>query len=135
LEERETSGGIEEEGEGGFKKELKLGQVPLLRCSEAVLDGFEAEKEALHKQHFSFTALGRLVSGFRTIIGSRCAQYHAPFPLIALFLTVTRPSYLLFMAFMEISSAVVESAIFPVFQGTLVVTVNGLSWKHFLDSI
>lgn len=54
-----------EEGEieeMGFATELKLGQVPRLRCSEAVRDGFEAEKTASHKEHLSLTALGRPVS-------------------------------------------------------------------------
>lgn len=47
-------------GLGG--RELKLGQVPRLRCSEAVLEGFEAEKTASHNEHLSLTALGKPVS-------------------------------------------------------------------------
>lgn len=46
----------------GFAIELKFGQVPRLRCSEAVRDGFEAEKLALQREHLSLTALGSPVS-------------------------------------------------------------------------
>lgn len=46
----------------GFAMELKLGQVPRLRCSEAVREGFEAEKMASQRQHLSLTALGSPVS-------------------------------------------------------------------------
>jgi hypothetical protein len=55
----------------GLETDTKLGQVPFLRCSVAVLDGFEAEKTASHKQHLSLTALGRFVSGFFIKIGSK----------------------------------------------------------------
>lgn len=79
-----------------LETEPKLGQVPRLRCSEAVRDGFEAENAALHRMHLSFTALGRFVSGFLIKTGSKWAQYQAPLPRIALVLTVTRPSYRLF---------------------------------------
>lgn len=48
--------------EMGLGKELKLGQVPRLRCSEAVREGFEAEKTASHKEQRSLTALGEPVS-------------------------------------------------------------------------
>lgn len=82
----------------GLKTELKLGQVPRFKCSAAVLDGFEAEKTASHKEHLSFTAFGSLLSGFRTRIGSRCAQYQAPLPLVALVRTVMSPSYRLLTA-------------------------------------
>lgn len=88
----------------GLKTELKLGQVPRFKCSEAVLEGLEAEKTASHKEHLSLTALGRLVSGFRTRIGSRWAQYQAPLPLVALVRTVMSPSYRLFTAFAAGSS-------------------------------
>jgi hypothetical protein len=71
-----------EEGEGskavfgeieemGFGTELKLGQVPRFRCSEAVLEGLEAEKTASHNEHRSFTAFGRPVSVLWTNIGSK----------------------------------------------------------------
>lgn len=88
----------------GFKMKLKLGQVPLFRCSEAVLDGFDAENAASHKVHLSFTVLGWFVSGFRIKMGSRCAQYQAPLPVMAFARTVTRPSYRLFTAFAAMSS-------------------------------
>lgn len=84
---------------------LKLGQVPRLRCSDAVLDGLDAENTASHNEHLSFTALGRLVSGFRIRIGSKNAQYQAPFPFVALVRTITNPSYRLFIAFAAVSSA------------------------------
>ncbi len=71
---------------------LKLGHVPRLRCSEAVREGLDAENIALQREHRSFTALGTPVSGCCTKSGSRCAQYQAPLPLIALFRTVTSPS-------------------------------------------
>lgn len=54
-----------------LETEPKLGQVPRLRCSEAVRDGFEAENAALHRMHLSFTALGRFVSGFLIKTGSK----------------------------------------------------------------
>ncbi len=71
---------------------LKLGHVPRFKCSEAVLEGLEAEKTASHNEHLSFTALGRLVSGFLTRMGSKWVQYQAPLPLMAFVRTVTRPS-------------------------------------------
>jgi hypothetical protein len=71
---------------------LKLGHVPRFRCSEAVREGFDAENIALQREHCSLTALGRPVSGCCTKRGNRCAQYQAPFPLIALFRTVSSPS-------------------------------------------
>lgn len=100
----------EEEGteEMGLGAEAKLGQVPRLRCSEAVLDGFEAEKTASQREHLSFTALGKPVSELFTRIGSRWAQYHAPLPLIAFIRTMTSPSYLLWTAFAASSSADTE---------------------------
>lgn len=67
-------GGRKEEGETeemGLGRELKLGQVPRLRCSEAVREGFEAEKTASHKEHLSLTALGKPVSVLWTRMGSR----------------------------------------------------------------
>jgi hypothetical protein len=79
-----------EEVEGGM---VKLGQEPRLRCSEAVRDGFEAEKTASQREQRSLAAFGRLVSLLRTSTGSRCAQYHAPFPLMAFARTVTSASY------------------------------------------
>lgn len=97
-----------EEGETeemGLGRELKLGQVPRLRCSEAVRDGFEAEKTASHKEHRSLTALGKPVSVEWTRTGSRCAQYQAPLPFIAFVRTVTSPSYRLCTAFAATSSA------------------------------
>lgn len=103
--ETEQDDGTEEMGLGA---EAKFGQVPLLRCSEAVLDGFEAEKTASHKEHRSFTALGKPVSELFTRIGSRCAQYHAPLPLIAFVRTMTKPSYLLCTAFAASSSEETE---------------------------
>ena len=67
--------GESEEEELGFVEEtvteLKLGQVPRFKCSEAVLEGLEAEKMASHREHLSFTAFGRLVSGFLTRMGSK----------------------------------------------------------------
>lgn len=78
--------------EPGFKPELKFEQVPRFKCSEAVLEGFEAEKTESQREHLSLTDLGRPVSGLRTRMGSRWAQYQAPLPLTALVLTVTRPS-------------------------------------------
>lgn len=61
----EEEGGIGEVGETeemGLAKELKLGQVPRLRCSEAVREGLEAEKTASQREHRSLTALGSPVS-------------------------------------------------------------------------
>lgn len=89
----------------GFGTEPKFGQVPLLRCSEAVRDGFEAENAALHNMHLSLTAFGRFVSGFLIRMGSKWAQYQAPLPLMALVLTVTRPSNRLFKDLTVTSSA------------------------------
>jgi hypothetical protein len=57
--------------EMGLGKELKFGQVPRLRCSEAVREGLEAEKTASHKEHRSLTALGKPVSVLCSKIGSR----------------------------------------------------------------
>lgn len=57
--------------EMGFGAEAKFGQVPRLRCSEAVRDGLEAEKTASHSEQRSLTALGRPVSELWTRIGSR----------------------------------------------------------------
>lgn len=85
--------------------ELKLGQVPLFRCSEAVLDGFDAENAASHKLHLSFTVLGWFVSGCLIKMGCRCAQYQAPLPLMAFARTVTKPSYRFFTDFTAMSSA------------------------------
>lgn len=90
-------GVMEEMGRGegtepGLKPELKLEQVPRFKCSEAVLEGFEAEKRESQREHLSFTDLGRPVSGCGTSMGSRCAQYHAPLPLMALVRTVRSPS-------------------------------------------
>ena len=59
-----------DEGEARGGK-LKLGQAPRLRCSEAVLDGFDAENAASQRVHFSFTDFGWLVSGFVIKIGSK----------------------------------------------------------------
>jgi hypothetical protein len=53
-------GGIEEIGLKTAP--LKLGQVPLLRCSDAVLEGFEAENKALQRPQRNFTALATPVS-------------------------------------------------------------------------
>lgn len=99
------------ERECGFKTAAKLGQVPRLRCSEAVLEGLEAEKTASHREHLSLTAFGRLVSGCLTRMGSKCTQYHAPLPLTALVRTIIRPSYRLFTAFDATSSIVVVAAV------------------------
>lgn len=122
-EDAEVSGGIDEMGFGlgvgliglgltgpEFGPEEKLGHVPRLRCSEAVREGLEAEKRAEQRAHFSFTALGAPVSGLWTSIGSRWAQYHAPFPFTALVLTITSPSYLLLTARAAASSAVTDAA-------------------------
>lgn len=76
----------------GLAAELKLGHVPRFRCSEAVREGLEAEKTASHREHLSLTALGSPVSVLCSSMGSRCAQYHAPFPFIALVRTVSNPS-------------------------------------------
>ena len=56
--------GVDEEGieEMDLTAVLKLGQVPLLRCSEAVLEGLDAEKTASQREHLSLTALGKPVS-------------------------------------------------------------------------
>lgn len=94
-----------ESEELGLKTAVKLGQVPRFKCSEAVLEGLEAEKTASHKEHLSLTALGRLVSGLRTRRGSRWAQYQAPLPLVALVRTVMRPSYRLLTALAAGSSS------------------------------
>lgn len=83
---------IAEEGE------VKLGHVPRLRCSEAVRDGLEAEKTELQREQRSLTALGTSESEVRTRMGSRWAQYQAPFPLMALVRTVVRLSYRLWAA-------------------------------------
>lgn len=115
-EEGEDRGGIDEMGFGlrvglgpefglGFGLEVKLGHVPRLRCSEAVREGLEAEKRAAQRAHFSLTALGAPVSGLWTSIGSRWAQYHAPFPFTAFVRTITSPSYLFCTAFVAASSA------------------------------
>lgn len=53
---------VGETEEMGLGAELKLGQVPRFKCSEAVREGLEAEKMASHKEHLSFTALGSPVS-------------------------------------------------------------------------
>ena len=53
------------------EEEEKLGQVPRLRCSEAVREGFEAEKTALQREQRSLTALGEPVSGLGSRRGSR----------------------------------------------------------------
>jgi len=76
----------------GLAAELKLGHVPRFRCSEAVREGLEAEKTASHREHLSLTALGSPVSVLFSSMGSRCAQYHAPLPFIALVRTVINPS-------------------------------------------
>lgn len=88
----------------GFGAEAKLGHVPRLRCSEAVLEGFEAEKTASHREHLSLTALAKPVSELWTKMGSRWIQYHAPLPLIALVRTMTKPSKRLCTAFAATSS-------------------------------
>lgn len=49
----------------------KLGQVPRFRCSEAVRDGFEAEKADPQREQRRRTEAGRPVSGHRTSVGSR----------------------------------------------------------------
>jgi hypothetical protein len=56
---------VGETEEMGLATELKLGQVPRLRCSEVVREGLEAEKTALQ------SAFGKLVSGFCTSKGSK----------------------------------------------------------------
>ncbi|KAI3720450.1 hypothetical protein L6452_21368 [Arctium lappa] len=48
----------------GLHSELKFGQVPLLRCSDAVRDGFEAEKRASHKKHPVLAATWGGAGGF-----------------------------------------------------------------------
>ncbi|KAE8055970.1 hypothetical protein FH972_012773 [Carpinus fangiana] len=58
----------------GLGTELKLGQVPLFKCSESVLEGLEAEKTASLKEHLSLTALGRLVSELRRRMGSKWVE-------------------------------------------------------------
>ncbi len=83
----DTTGGF-----GACTTPWKFGHVPRFRCSEAVREGFDAENIALQSEHRSFTALGTPVSGCCTKNGSRCAQYHAPLPLIALFRTATSAS-------------------------------------------
>jgi hypothetical protein len=62
---------VGETEEMGLATELKLGQVPRLRCSEAVREGLEAEKTASQREQRSLTAFGKLVSGFCTSRGSR----------------------------------------------------------------
>lgn len=94
-----------EEVDGGIEK---LGHVPRLRCSEAVREGFEAEKTASHREQRSLTAFGRPVSLLCTSTGSRCAQYHAPFPLIAFARTVMSPSNRFCTARAAVSSLVIE---------------------------
>ncbi|ERM98389.1 hypothetical protein AMTR_s00072p00053040 [Amborella trichopoda] len=51
-----------ERGFGRFV--VKLGQVSHFRCSEAVLEGLEAEKRELQREHRSFTALDAPVFWF-----------------------------------------------------------------------
>lgn len=93
--------GEEEEGEG---LPVKLGQEPRLRCSEAVLEGFDAEKTALQSEHRILAAFGTPDSVV-VKMGSRCAQYHAPFPpLIALVRIVSSASYRLLAALADASS-------------------------------
>ncbi|KAI3714862.1 hypothetical protein L6452_21822 [Arctium lappa] len=48
----------------GLHSELKFGQVPLLRCSDAVRDRFEAEKRASHKEHPILAATWGGAGGF-----------------------------------------------------------------------
>lgn len=86
-----AAAGEGETEETGLAAELKLGQVPRLRCSEAVREGLEAEKTASHREHLSLTALGRPVSVLCSNMGSRCGQYQAPLPFIALVRTVSNP--------------------------------------------
>jgi hypothetical protein len=62
---------VGETEEMGLATELKLGQVPRLKCSEAVREGLEVEKTASQREHRSLTAFGKLVSGFCTSKGSR----------------------------------------------------------------
>jgi hypothetical protein len=82
---------VELDGSGGAEK---LGQVPRLRCSDAVREGLEAENTAEQRAQRSLTALGGMpVSAAGTRTGSRCAQYQAPLPLTAFARTVRRPSY------------------------------------------
>jgi hypothetical protein len=75
------------------EEEAKFGQVPRFRCSEAVRDGFEAEKADPQREQRKRTETGRPVSGHRASVGSRWAQYHAPFPFTALARTSVSPSY------------------------------------------
>jgi hypothetical protein len=84
---------------------LKLGQVPCLRCSYVVLDGLDAENNALESPHLNFTALATPMSWFCTRMGSMCTQYKTLFPLIALLQTVTSPSYLFYTAFVDDKSS------------------------------
>uniref|UniRef100_A0A0A9CSR7 Uncharacterized protein n=1 Tax=Arundo donax TaxID=35708 RepID=A0A0A9CSR7_ARUDO len=78
---------------GAASGAAKLGQAPRLRCSEAVRDGLDAEKVAEHSAQRSLAILGGTPEpGGGTSTGSRCAQYHAPFPLTALARTCTSDS-------------------------------------------
>lgn len=128
-------GGEGEIEEMGFAKELKLGQVPRLRCSEAVRDGFEAEKTASQREQRSLTALGRPVSLLWTNMGSRWAQYQAPFPLMALVRTITRPSYLFWMAFAVNSSAETDSTVAFVAADIAVRTKLKKKIKNFREKL
>ncbi|KAH0465834.1 hypothetical protein IEQ34_005937 [Dendrobium chrysotoxum] len=104
--------GLGAEEEATAAADEKFGQVPRLRCSEAVRDGFEAEKMALHSEQRSLTALGSPESEPWTSKGSRLAQYHAPFPFNAFVRTATRASYLLVTA-LTVASAASADCVVP----------------------
>jgi hypothetical protein len=65
---------------------LKLGQVPPLRCSEAVWEGFEAEKTASQREHLSLTALGMPVSVAEPEIGAGPVVFVAAISVLALYI-------------------------------------------------
>lgn len=94
-----------EEDDATAAVDAKLRQVPRLRCSEAVRDGFEAEKTALHSEQRSLTAFGSPASEPWTSNGSRLAQYHAPFPFSAFARTATSASYRLLTTLADASAA------------------------------
>ena len=54
----------------GLKPELKLVQVPLFKCSEAVLEGFEAEKTESHKQNHVAGDGGGIMTGLLPMRGA-----------------------------------------------------------------
>nr|ACR35879.1 unknown [Zea mays] len=88
-----ASGGAVETGAEAASGDAKLGQAPRLRCSEAVRDGLEAENVAAQSVQRRRANLGCCPeAGGGTSTGSRCAQYQAPLPLMALARTCTSDS-------------------------------------------